>query len=595
VSQSFSERDRLISLGQPAQASGADATLIRGVSVFDGMSFIGIRDVRIDNGLVTEVGTNLRSDSEFIDGDGKTLLPGLIDCHVHIWGDGLGQALASGVTTVIDMFMDVSFAAEMRREQKNGPVTHRADLVSAGNLATAPGGHGTQYGVPVATLNSPDEAEEFVAARIKEGSDFIKIIWEMGDGSWPTLDEPTIEAVADSAHQKGKIAVIHITRYEHARRAAALGVDGLAHIFSDKEPEADFGPLVAGAEIFVVPTLSVVASACGVASGASLVEDEGFSGYLTPQQESSLRQSASWSTEQHFDNALAAVRMLHESGVTILAGTDAPNTGTAYGVSMHRELELLADCGLTAEEALASATSRAAQTFGLEDRGTIQSGKAADLLLVEGDPSKSLSDTRRIASIFKRGVKFDREEYRSRVEVTRVDAQNLAPPPDAEALEAGVISNFEDGLTARFGSGWSVTTDAIMGGASVAEMEIIDGGADGTDKAMRVSGEVREGYLFPWAGAMFSPGPAQMQPADLSSRKGISFWVRGEGGTLSFGIMAVSHGFRPLINPFSVSGDWTRHEFSFEDLGLDATDITGVMFTCNARGSFAFEIDEVRI
>ena len=595
MSQSFSERDRRISLGQPAQANGADATLIRGVSVFDGVSFIGTRDVRIDNGLVTDVGTNLESDSEIIDGAGMTLLPGLIDCHVHIWGDGLVQALASGVTTVIDMFTDVSFAAAMRREQKNGPVTHRADLVSAGNLATAPGGHGTQYGVPVATLNSPDEAEDFVAARVKEGSDFIKIIWEMGDGSWPTLDEPTIEAVVEAAHQYEKLAVIHITRYEHALRAVALGVDGLAHIFSDKAPEADFGPVVAEGGIFVVPTLSVVASACGVASGASLVEDESFSGYLTPQQVSSLRQSASWSTEQHFDNALAAVRMLHESGAVVLAGTDAPNTGTAYGVSMHRELELLADCGLTAEEALASATSRAARVFGLEDRGTIQPGKAADLLLVEGDPSKKLSDTRRIGTIFKRGVKFDRDEYRSQIEVTRAEAQNFAAAPDAQTLEAGVISDFEDGLTARFGSGWSRTTDAVMGGASTAEIEIIDDGADGTARAMRVKGEVREGYLFPWAGAMFSPGSAPMQPADLSSRKGISFWARGEAGTFSFGIMAASRGFLPLSSPFGVSDEWVRHEFSFEDLGLDGTDITGIMFTCSARGPFEFEIDEVRI
>jgi imidazolonepropionase-like amidohydrolase len=95
------------------------------------------------------------------------------------------------------------------------------------------------------------------------------------------------------------------------------------------------------------------------------------------------------------------VRQLHAAGVPLLAGTDAPNPGTTHGASLHREL--LVNAGLTTTEALAAATSVPARIFGLRDRGRIAPGMRADLLLVEGNPVRDMTDTRNIVAVWKKG------------------------------------------------------------------------------------------------------------------------------------------------------------------------------------------------
>ncbi|MFZ1010679.1 MAG: amidohydrolase family protein [Candidatus Sulfotelmatobacter sp.] len=113
------------------------------------------------------------------------------------------------------------------------------------------------------------------------------------------------------------------------------------------------------------------------------------------------------------------MRALHRAGITILAGTDSPNPDTGYGVSMHAELELLTECGLTPEEALQAATAGPAREFQLIDRGRIQTGRRADLLLVAGDPSKDIRATRDIVGVWKAGVRIDRAAVSRAMEATR--------------------------------------------------------------------------------------------------------------------------------------------------------------------------------
>ena len=106
--------------------------------------------------------------------------------------------------------------------------------------------------------------------------------------------------------------------------------------------------------------------------------------------------------------AEASVRQLRAARVPLLAGTDAPNPGTAYGSSMHRELELLVNAGLSAIEALAATTSVPARICGLRDRGRVAPGMCADLLLVEGNPAGDVTDTRNIVAVWKKGVLIKR-------------------------------------------------------------------------------------------------------------------------------------------------------------------------------------------
>jgi len=128
--------------------------------------------------------------------------------------------------------------------------------------------------------------------------------------------------------------------------------------------------------------------------------------------------------KHHYENAQAAVRALHDAGITILAGTDSPNPDTSYGVSLHQELLLLTECGLSNEEALRAATSSPAREFGLIDRGRIETGRRADLLLVKGDPSKEIRATRDIVGVWKMGIAIQRDEVAKHATDSRRNRQN---------------------------------------------------------------------------------------------------------------------------------------------------------------------------
>ena len=175
--------------------------------------------------------------AQTVDGTGKTLLPGLIDAHTHtIDESSLLQALVFGVTTDLDMFCDPGTAASIKKHQAEGKLLDYADLRSSGYLATAPGGHGTEYGLTVPTLSRPEEAQAWVDARIGEGSDYIKLIYDDGlayglGRHLPTLNEATLKALAEAAHRRGKLVVTHIATLPDAITAIDAGTDGLAHLF----------------------------------------------------------------------------------------------------------------------------------------------------------------------------------------------------------------------------------------------------------------------------------------------------------------------------------------------------------------------------
>ena len=109
-----------------------------------------------------------------------------------------------------------------------------------------------------------------------------------------------------------------------------------------------------------------------------------------------------------YSRAEQNVARLLDAGVTMLAGTDAPNPGTVFGASLHREMELLVGCGMTPAQALSSATAAPASVFNLHDRGCIAPGRRADLLLVSGDPLTDITATRAIKRIWRAGVPCDR-------------------------------------------------------------------------------------------------------------------------------------------------------------------------------------------
>ncbi|MEO5817975.1 MAG: amidohydrolase family protein, partial [Gemmatimonadaceae bacterium] len=361
----------LLSLLPIASASAqgpAAPTLIRHVRVFDGSRLLSARDVLLQNGRIVAIGATVQAPSGalVVDGTNRTLLPGLIDSHTHAYGAALVDALSFGVTTALDMFTDPSEAAARRAEQRAGPVSTRADLFSAGVLVTAPKGHGTEYGIPIPTIAAPESAQAFVDARIAEGSDYIKIILDDGSAygiTLPTVSNATLVAVVTAAHARKKLAVVHVGTLADAREAIGAGADGLMHLFVDRAPDAQFGKFVAAHHAFVVPTLTVLRSIAGTAAGSELAADARLAPYLGATGRSTLLSGFPFKMTVSYAAAEESVKQLKAAGATILAGTDAPNPGTAHGISMHRELELLVHAGLTPTEALIAGTSAPARVF----------------------------------------------------------------------------------------------------------------------------------------------------------------------------------------------------------------------------------------
>lgn len=337
--------------------------------VFDGRGLTEPRTVVIDGAVI---GTD-ETGAEVVDGAGAVLLPGLIDAHVHPEGrDALARLTAHGVTTGLVMTAAPSVLAALRDHPG------LTDLRGTGWPVIGPGGlHVRMPGMAKhAVVHDQDHARRFVAERIADGDDYLKIMLEApGEGGPP---EEVARAAVDAAHAHGLTVVAHATAPGAYALALDLGVDVLTHLpLAVPVAEDHVARLVADGRV-VIPTVDMmnrVAELRGVPD------------------------------EAHAES----VRRLHEAGVPILAGSDANASAGVpcqppFGESLHRELELLVDAGLTTVAALHAATSLPAKHFGLSDRGAIQPGLRADLVLVDGDPVANISATRAISRVWLAGA-----------------------------------------------------------------------------------------------------------------------------------------------------------------------------------------------
>jgi imidazolonepropionase-like amidohydrolase len=588
-----------VSAAQSSTPLPSQTFLIRNVRVFDGTRVLDANSVLVERDTIRRVGTDVATPPgvPVVNGAGMTLLPGLIDAHTHTSVEPqLGQALLFGVTTEMGMDDPPSLVQRVKAAEARGENRDGADLFSAGWVATVPHGHGTEYGSPNPTLTRPDEAAAFVDARIAEGSDYIKIIDEDGSSiaqPIPTLSVPTIKALVDAAHARHKLVVAHISTYRAALDVINAGVDGLAHLFADREPDPSFGATLAAHHVFVIPTMVIQETMTGRASGASLVDDPDLAPFLTPDAKRNLKSvftAVPIPSPLRLEYTNSAVRMALAAGVPILAGTDAPNPGTWYGAAMHRELELLVQAGLTPEQALSGATALPARIFHLDDRGTIAPGKRADLLLVRGDPTTDIRATRAIVGIWKLGSAVDRGALRDRWAAAFAEhAKTLIP----SGSESGVIATFDDSTTGtRFGRGWRVVTDTP---STTASISIVPGGANGTRFSLGFSGTLSTTSRAPNAALVFSP----LEPgkpvalANLSSHVGIRFWAKGDGRT--YRIILWTASYPPVIQTFVAGREWREYSFPFASFhGNDGFGVVYIVFGAAADpGPFHLQLDEI--
>jgi imidazolonepropionase-like amidohydrolase len=366
--------------------------VIENVRVFDGTAAGGLSSVVIDGAMI--VGGPAPADADRYDGAGGVLLPGLIDAHVHVDSrDQLAACLRHGISTVIDMGARAIAPLDALRAAPGLP-----GLLRAGVPASAPGGmHTAKLGFPPSSaVAGPADAARFVADRVAEGSDFIKVIVE--DPRMPgtaALPPETIAAITTVAHQAGLRVVAHVVTTAALWLAADAGVDALTHAPVNRALTAADAATLAARGVVLIPTLVMMRG-----TTRAIGSKPGFRALrllrIAPPVE--------------FGHSRDSVAAAHAAGITILAGTDANDEGgapahPAHGSALPEELELLVAAGLTPAEAIAAATSGPAAFFGLSDRGAIAAGKRADLLLVRDDPTADIAAVRSVAALWVAGIR----------------------------------------------------------------------------------------------------------------------------------------------------------------------------------------------
>ncbi len=394
--------------------------------------------------------------TRLIDGTGKFVIPGLADMHVHFGTGGLvpfdsltvdrvlRQFLFYGVTAILNVGATGGSLADvlrLRTLQAEGrlPGPH---IYATGGLLTVPGSH------PIATImdlpkgkdagtydwsrrgvwvvQTPDEVRRIVTRLATAGMDGIKIVIESGPTAFgdnhPQMPPELVAAVVKEATQHGLPVFAHATSLDELEEAVAHHVRGVMHLIDDPEPPSGrLLRVMAEQGTYYVPTLSLFIWTGTWGAPSRILTDPFLTSGVEARVIKSLVESPLAPTkppsEQDWarrSDLLKALKSAHDAGVRIVGGSDTGNPFVFPGYSMHEELELMVEAGLTPMEALVAATRRAAEMLEAEDIfGTVEPGKRADLLILGRDPLKDIRNTRTLEVVIRGGAVIDRSSLRA--------------------------------------------------------------------------------------------------------------------------------------------------------------------------------------
>lgn len=350
-----------------------------------------------------------------IDVSGKTVIPGLIDAHVHVCGLGdvpdmtkpysfpgperwmaesayhMRLQLESGFTTVKDSFALNTASWELRKASDEGKLVG-SRLIASGKCLTPTGEHGFEYGQDVAWgCDDLGDLRKAIRTQVREGADFIKLVCSRRDpkgsvfSSLPAYTLEELRGAVEEAHLWGKLVSGHILGAEATTLAVRAAVDTLEHVGAAPDPVLDE---MGQRGLIMVPTLSVM-----------------FSFHKLSKEGRGLPPDVL--KDMPLEPVFEGVRRARQRGVKVALGTDAANPGVLQGESA-LELELLTQCGFSAMDAIVAGTKVAAEACGRSDLGLVQPGKTADLVVFAGDPLADIESLRahkeRIQYIVKDGA-----------------------------------------------------------------------------------------------------------------------------------------------------------------------------------------------
>jgi len=319
-----------------------------------------------------------------------------------------------GVTAFLNLFSPEDYIFELRSEQRSGHFLG-ADIYAAGPILTCPDGHGTEYGVPTRTVTSPGDARQTIDSLAARDPDVVKLVYHpYRTDRYPSMNRATMTTIIDAAHRHNLKTVVHIETWSGAHEAIAAGVDAITHTPPAPLPNTTLAAMQEQGTAWI-PTLAVHTELShwirhpdklgndllrAVADSALLAAYRDTSGLPRGIQSRIDRQA------EHRDIRLDAVQKGAEAGIALLAGTDAGNPGVFQGYSLHRELVLFTQAGLSTWAALAAATTAAGRF--LDVPLGLQPGDRANLLVLNASPLDDIRHTQSVQRVIRRGRVVDR-------------------------------------------------------------------------------------------------------------------------------------------------------------------------------------------
>ena len=427
--------------GPTTPAEPADVAIV-GAQLIDGTGGEPIPDsvllIRGDRVVAagTRADTGVPAEADVVDGAGKTVIPGLVDMHVHYLGDRatidrqFRTQLYFGVTTARSIGADGPELVPLMLEAHAGrPDAPR--VFTAGRGFTAPDGFNAALAQQPAT---EEEAREMVRELAGQGVHFVKMwvnaVPEPGD----TISPEIRTAIVDEAIANGLVPVAHIDDEADGRQLVEAGLRDFLHStvltfgpgagtpVDDPQPSAEFIRMSAESGVAFTPTLSIIQNNWHFAERPELLEDpelraafhpDALARWEDPEARAEVVEAPEFEDRKAaFRQVQDFVRTMHDAGVRVALGTDAGTPNVPMGWGVHHELELYVEAGLTPMQALVAATATGASLappVGEAEFGTLEAGKIADLVLLDADPLADIRNTLRIDRVMKAGAWVDRE------------------------------------------------------------------------------------------------------------------------------------------------------------------------------------------
>ena len=384
-------------------------TLYKNCTLIDGTGNEPINtSFTVEDGRIIEIGDNLKADKE-IDLDGKYIMPGLINSHVHITMEPIGdpfvlimnesdakaairgvknlkKQLKSGTTYFRDLGASNGVDIDLRNAVNEGLI-EGAEFKCAGSVVTMTGGHGWPIG---READGVDETRKAAREQLKKGSDLVKIMATGGvmttgvEPGSPQLSMEEMKAAVEEAHKAGKKTASHAQGTQGIKNAILAGIDSIEHGLILDEEAVD---MMYENNTYLVPTL--VAPYVIVEKGV----------------EAGIKKDSYEKAVSIMESHIKSFKMSYEKGVKIAMGTDAGTPFNTHDMAW-MELKLMIEYGMKPMDALVSSTRNSAELLDiLDDYGTIEKGKFADFLILDENPLENIETLSKINTVYKKGVK----------------------------------------------------------------------------------------------------------------------------------------------------------------------------------------------